>query len=205
MKYPKVIFIGGAPMIGKTTAAYLVASRLQYGCISTDDIGSGISAVTSSISHPAFHYMSKYDYSEYYIKRESKKMIQDINDQHEALWPAILNIIQNHSTWGTATIIEGWALRPDYVTQLSGDIDGLFLVADDILIENRVRSSNFSERASDKDTMIRKYIERSLWYNSYIRTQVAHLSLKQISISGEMQPEEIADKFIEKIFINEKP
>ncbi|MBM9616983.1 hypothetical protein JWJ90_22235 [Desulfobulbus rhabdoformis] len=204
MKYPKVIFIGGAPMIGKTTTAYVIASRLQYGCISSDDIGSGVSAVTNPISHPAFHYMSEYDYREYYIERKKDDLIQDINNQHETLWPALLNVFQNHSTWGTSTVIEGWALRPDYITQLSGDIDGLFLVADDALIEKRVRSSDFSEGASDKDAMIRKYIERSLWYNSYIRTQVAHLSLKQISISVEMQPEEIADKCMEKISIIEK-
>lgn len=192
-------------MIGKTTVAHVIASRLQYGCISSDDMGSGISAVTSPVSHPAFHCMSGFDYREYYIEREKDDLIQDINDQHEALWPALLNIFQNHSTWGAATIIEGYALRPDYVTRLSGDIDGLFLLADDILIESRVRSSDFSEGASDKDTMIRKYLERSLWYNSYVRTRVAHLGLKQISISVEMQPDDIADKCLEKLFINEKP
>lgn len=191
-------------MIGKTTVAQVIASRLRYGCISTDDIGSGISAVTNYSSHPAFHYMKDNDFREYYIKHEKDDLIRDINNQHDALWPALSQILLNHMTWDTATVLEGWALRPDYVAQLSGDIDGFFLLADDALIENRVRSSDFSEGASDKDAMIRKYIERSLWYNSLIRTSMARLGLKKVTITAEMQPEEIADMCLEMIVINEK-
>ena len=91
-------------------------------------------------------------------------------------------------------------------TYLNGsyNVDGLFLVTDEILIENRIRSNNFSEGASDKEAMIQKYLQRSLWYNSYVRTQVDRLGLKQIFISVEMQPEEIADKCMKKIIIDKK-
>ena len=194
MKYPKVLYIGGAPMVGKTTIARIIACRLQYDCISTDDIGAAIASVTESANHPAFHYMGDRDYREYYITSSQDELIQDINNQHRALWPALLTLFRNHSTWDSNAIIEGWALRPSYVSQLSGDISGLFLLPDDALIKERTCSCKFSEGASNKKAMIKHYLKRSLWYNEELREQVARLGLKSISISLGMPPAEIADE-----------
>lgn len=190
-------------MVGKTTVARIIASRLQYGYISTDDIGTGISAVTDSSSHPAFHYMGNLDYREYYIVRSKDELILDINNQHEALWPALLRLFENHTTWSSETIIEGWALRPSYISTLSGDINGVFLLSDDSLIENRVRASDFSNGSSDPDTMIQKYIERSLWFNHLLRDQVAQLDLNSISISVGMNPADIAENCLQLFVKNE--
>ena len=67
MKIPKVIVIGGAPIVGKSAAPRRLAVRLEYGCISTDDPNQAIRAATSRESHPAFHAMDGLDYREYYI------------------------------------------------------------------------------------------------------------------------------------------
>ena len=85
MEFSRVIFIGGAPMIGKTTVAREIACRLQYDCISTDDIGAAIASVTDPVSYPAFHYMGNRDFREYYIASQPNDLIRDINRQHEAL------------------------------------------------------------------------------------------------------------------------
>jgi broad-specificity NMP kinase len=36
MRYPQVIYLGGAPMLGKTTAARILACRLGYSSISEE-------------------------------------------------------------------------------------------------------------------------------------------------------------------------
>ncbi len=186
-------------MIGKTTLAREIACRLQYDCISTDDIGAAIASVTDPVSHPAFHYMGNRDFREYYITSHPNDLIRDINRQHEALWPALLTLVRNHSTWANAAIIEGWALRPEYVARLSGDISGLFLLADAALIEARIRFSYFSRGASDEERMIQRYLERSLWYNARIREQVGNLGLKSVSISVDKTPNEIARACLQEL------
>jgi 2-phosphoglycerate kinase len=186
-------------MIGKTTVAREIACRLQYDCISTDDIGAAIASVTDPASHPAFHYMGNRDFREYYITSHPNDLIRDINQQHEALWPALLSLFRNHSTWASAAIIEGWALRPEYVARLSGDISGLFLLPDAALIEARIRSSDFSRGASDEEMMIQRYLERSLWYNARIRKQVADLGLKSVSILANKTPNEIASACLHEL------
>ena len=185
MRYPKVIFLGGAPMLGKTTVARILACRLHYSSVSADDIAIAIGSVTMSDRHPI-------DYREYYIVNSKEKLIEDVNRSHERLWPALLALIQKHEASGHPMVIEGWALRPSHVHSLSGDVSGLFLLADDALIEKRVRSSSFSEGASNVELMIERYCERSLWYNAYLRDEVTRLGLKALGISDGVRPEEIA-------------
>ena len=63
-------------------------------------------------------------------------------------------LIQKHEAWGHPVVIEGWSLRPSYVHSLTGDVSGVFLLAGEALIEKRVRSSDFSEGASNVALMI---------------------------------------------------
>lgn len=79
-----MILIGGPPMIGKTTIARRLAARLDYGTMSTDDLGQSIRAVTTPDSHPNLHLMSGIDYREYYVSRSTERLIQDAENQHQA-------------------------------------------------------------------------------------------------------------------------
>jgi 8-oxo-dGTP pyrophosphatase MutT (NUDIX family) len=187
VRYPKVIYLGGTPMLGKTTAARILASRLGYSSISTDDIGVAVGAVTKR-DRPEI------DHREYYIVNSLEDLIQDINAGHEHKWPATRAVIRRHEAWDYPLVIEGYALRPSYVHSLTGDISGVFLVADEALIEKRVRASDFSEGASDVELMIERYCARSFWYNAMLREEVARLGLKALEISDGMQPEEIVDQ-----------
>jgi len=187
VRYPKVIYLGGAPMLGKTTAARILACRLGYSSISTDDIGVAIGAV-------AKRDRPEIDYREYYIVNSLEELIQDINAGHERKWPAIRAVIQRHEVWDYPLVIEGYALRPSYVHSLTGDVSGVFLLTDEALIEKRVRSSNFSEGASNVEPMIERYCARSFWYNAMLREEVARLGLNALEISDGMRPEEIVDE-----------
>jgi len=192
MRRPKVIYIGGPPMVGKTTVARILASRLQYGCVSTDDIGTAITAVTEVKSHPEFHFMSARDYRDYYANTDREKLIRDINAYHASLWPALRILFHNHMTWGTPVILEGWALRPQYVTELRGDVAGLYLLADNNLLESRIFSSSFGEGAHDRKRMLRNYLKRSIRFNSELKLDISQLGLSAITVTEEMKPEEIA-------------
>ena len=79
-----MILIGGPSMIGKTTIARRLAARLDYGTMSTDDLGQSIRAVTTPDSHPNLHLMSGIDHREYYVSRSTERLIQDAENQHQA-------------------------------------------------------------------------------------------------------------------------
>ena len=71
-------------MIGKTTIARRLAARLDYGTMSTDDLGQSIRDVTTPDSHPNLHLMSGIDHREYYVSRSTERLIQDAENQHQA-------------------------------------------------------------------------------------------------------------------------
>jgi 2-phosphoglycerate kinase len=79
-----VILIGGPPMIGKTTIASRLAARLDYGTMSTDDLGQCIRDVTTPDSHPNLHLMSGIDHREYYVSRSTERLIRDAENQPQA-------------------------------------------------------------------------------------------------------------------------
>jgi 2-phosphoglycerate kinase len=191
-----VVYLGGAPMLGKTTAARILACRLGYSTISADDIAIAIGSVRKTDRPPI-------DYREYYIVNSLEWLIQDVNKGHERLWPALRTLIQKHEAWGHPVVIEGWALRPAYVHSLSGDVSGVFLLADEALIEKRVRSSDFSEGASNAELMIERFCGRSYWYNAMLREQVARLGLRALEISDGMSPEAIVDECLRMMAEND--
>ena len=70
-------------MIGKTTIARRLPARLDYGTMSTDDLGQSIRAVTTPNSHPNLHLMNGIDHREYYVSRSTERLIQDAENQHQ--------------------------------------------------------------------------------------------------------------------------
>lgn len=180
-------------MAGKTTVARMIASRLQYACLGTDDIGVALTVATQATTHPAFHCMDGVDYRAYYLERDDATLAREADALHERMWPALQAIIRNHADWGSPLVIEGWALRPRFVAHLTGDVAGVFLVADDALLEARARSDNFSRGATDPEQMIRRFVARSLGYNHMLREETARSGLRVVRVAVNMRAEEIAD------------
>jgi 2-phosphoglycerate kinase len=184
MRYPRVILIGGAPMAGKTTVAHRLAAILGYGCLSTDDLGEAIRAVTAKDSHPHLHPMAGYDYREYYVTRSPDALIADISLEHHAMWPAVQSVIHKHATWGTPLVMEGWSLWPEWVTQLRlPSVRSLWFVAqEETLRERLVQAVEFYSGASDEAAMVRHYLARSFWYNARLKEAVKQFALTSIEL-----------------------
>lgn len=195
MSYPRVILIGGAPMSGKTTVARMLAAQLGYGCISTDDLGEAVRAVTTKDSHPHLHPMDGCDYREYYVTRSVEALIEDISREHRAMWPAVRSVIRKHATWGEPTVTEGWSLWPEEVAELRlPNVGSLWFVAhEQTLHERLVNAAEFYRGASDEQAMIDHYLARSFWYNARLKEAVKKSGLTSI----ELPPQAPADKIVE--------
>src|SRR5262245_62040319 len=185
MSYPRVILMGGAPMSGKTTVARLLAAQLGYSCLSTDDLGEAMRAVTTKDTHPYLHPMDGYDdYREYYVTRSPDALITDLSLEHHAMWPAVQSVIRKHATWGEPIIIEGWSLWPERVTQLRlPSVQSLWFVAkEETLQERLVNAVEFYGGASDEKAMVCHYLARSFWYNARLKEKVKKFALTSIEL-----------------------
>ena len=195
MRQPSVILIGGPPMIGKTTTARRLAARLDYGLMSTDDVGQSIQAVTTPDSHPELHTMSGIDYREYYVSRSTERLIQDAEGQHQATWPAVEAVVRSHADWAGPIVIEGWTLMPEAVASLNlRGVASLWMVTDEGLLEQRIRSNqDFWRGASDEELMIQRFLERSVWHNNRTTARAEQLGLKVVYVEPDATPDELCD------------
>ncbi|HTV47188.1 MAG TPA: hypothetical protein VMG59_01960 [Phycisphaerae bacterium] len=193
MSLPKVILIGGAPLTGKTTVAILLATRLGYACISTDDISAALRAVTTSETHPDLHPMGGQDYRTYYVRTSPKKLIHDADFQLQATWPAVAAVIREHATWRVPAVIEGWGLRPEWVAEMDLQETATFwLIADDETIRQRLLAdTDFLRWASNKEKLIEHFAARSIWYNRLIAESAARIRMPTIHIPPTASPDEI--------------
>jgi 2-phosphoglycerate kinase len=201
MSYPRVILIGGAPMSGKTTVAHRLAAILGYGCLSTDDLGEAIRAVTTKDSHPHLHPMDGYDYREYYVTRSPDALIADVSLEHRALWPAVESVIRKYATWGAPSVIEGWSLWPERVTQLQlTSVRSLWFVAhEQTLYERMVTAVEFYGGASDEAAMMGHYLARSFWYNARLKEAVNKFALTSIELPLRAPVHEVVEMCLEQL------
>lgn len=198
LKMLKVIMIGGSPMCGKSTAAMRIASSLRWQCLSTDDIGEILQTVTD------INPMRGQIHTEYYANTPKEKLIWDIMEYHKQLRPAIMRIIDIHSTWGNPIVLEGWALYPVNVALLlSNDIKAVWLIAENGLLKKRYdQNPGFSEKSGNPQQMKENYLHRSQWHNEILLEQCLQYGQPHIFVHDNMTSDEIADKINQTLAIN---
>lgn len=186
----KVILIGGSPMCGKSTVSKVLASRLGWACISADDIGEILQTAID------INPMKGQKYTEYYSEHTVSELIEDTVSYHKKLIPAVLRLIDIHSTWGEPIIIEGWALYPEIMNEIENQsVKSVWLIANKSLFENRfLNNIEFYQLAVNPKTMKENYLYRSLWHNDYILEQCKLKKQSYILVSENMSVDDILKK-----------
>jgi 2-phosphoglycerate kinase len=176
MAASEVVVIGGAPFSGKTTLAKRLAAQQGYALVAIDDLGTALRALTTAQSHPALHPMAGWEYRAYYIAHTPATLIRHSMREHEALWPAIVAVIDAHLQWAGPMILEGWQLDPTRVASLTHpQLRACWLLVDDAVLEARLRADTaFYHGCADVERLIRHYLARSCWGNDRVRQAAVH-------------------------------
>lgn len=203
--YPKIILLGGAPNTGKTTVSRVIASRLKYGCLSTDDLLKAITSVTTPESHPSFHFMAGWTTQEYYVNHTADELIFHNMERLKTFHLAIEGVIKSHLAKDDPIVIEGFGLWPNAIKNLnSPDIGMVWLVADETLLDKRTRNIKpLYEGASDEERLIQNYVGRSVCYNSKVIEAVERLGFPLIKVSDEISVEALSETLLKTIRLSD--
>lgn len=195
---PRVILIGGSPTSGKSTVAQAMAVQLGHSVIATDDLGAAARGVTGPAEAPDLFAMRAQDHRAYYISHPVETLLEHAQRSHRALWPAIESVIQDHATWSSPAILEGWALLPDLVARLDlSGVAAVWLEVPGSVLEARVRANTslFAE-ASNPELMIRRFTQRSVEFGRWLRAETSVLQLPLVRLSGAETPEEASQALL---------
>lgn len=190
---PTVLLIGGAPGAGKTTLGRALASRVDAVSLTADDLLTAAKALTTPHSHPGLHVMRGENSIAYFTESPADRLIADTNAQHEAIWPAIENVIRKHACWGPPIVIDGWPLRPAKVVALGlSNVKSIWLVAEPAVLTARERQNDtFFGQSSDPGRMRQNFLARSLWFNSLIEQEAARFGLDILRQDGSTSVDDL--------------
>lgn len=164
MTNTKVLLIGGAPGAGKTTLGRNLAIRLGITSLTIDDLMTAARAVTTAETHPGLHVMTTGDSYGYFTYSTVKKLTTDARIQHEATWPAVERVIASHArSGGSPIVIDGWAMRPAWVTDLALDnVKSFWLHVEPAVLEAREKANtDFLSQSTDPERMLKNFLGRS--------------------------------------------
>jgi 2-phosphoglycerate kinase len=192
----QVIFVGGAPLSGKTSLSKVLARRLEMAHVSTDDVSTAIRAVTSAESHPALHYLDVDGcFRDYYPAHTPERLLEDALAFHRAAWPAIEAVARAHAERNRPALIEGWGILPELVAGIGLEsTKALFLIPEETVYEQRCRADvSFWEGAADEEGLIRSFARRSMLFARGLEASAREHGWPVLRTSQETSPEETVD------------
>lgn len=176
----KIILIGGAPGVGKSTLAQKIATTNGVNWISTDQILTIMQkATTLELKPELFVDANSSNDSEEAVRLEIKKA--------EAVWIGVAAFIEHNHPW-EGCVIEGTAILPHLVASLfkdRADVMPIFLVQseDSIkdVIENRSKEPWINTKTPEQK---KKKIEQTLILNNIFKQEAIQNGYRVYELGG---------------------
>ena len=114
----QIIFIGGAPTVGKSTMAQLLGNKLNLPWISTDQIRSIMRTMASPDEIPDLFQPKGFETAEKFLTHFTSEEIANLEwQQGEAVWPVLKNFIEQDYNWNDGFIVEGVNVLPHLIAE----------------------------------------------------------------------------------------
>jgi 2-phosphoglycerate kinase len=183
MRNKKILLIGGASHVGKSTLAQSLASNLNWNYCATDKLA----------RHPGRPWRTKLDdipkhVAEHYQLLSTDELIEDvINHYCKNMWSLIEDIVNDFSIKLSSKnlVVEGSALLPELVINLDVDniISSIWLTASNEFLRQRIyTSSQYATKSTYEQMLIDKFCERNCLLNDRIIAAVDRLGLVSLNV-----------------------
>jgi 2-phosphoglycerate kinase len=183
------VLIGGTSHVGKSTLAERLAERLGWVGMSTDKLG----------RHPGRPWLGvPPEVTEFYERLSPETIHWFLKVHHENMWRQILPMIEAERHAGRRFVLEGAALRPEYIAPLlSDEMAGVLLYADDGFLLTRMRASaGYDQRPAAERQVIDAFIDRSLRENAALMASAREVGLPMADAADPRAVDELADELV---------
>lgn len=187
----RILLIGGASHVGKSTLAQSLATHLGWHYCSTDKLarhpGRPWQAESREIpKHVADHYQLL----------SADELVKDvIHHYRKNVWTIVEDIVTFHATEVSADrlVLEGSALLPELVNTLDFEnISAIWLTANNEFIRQRIYvASHYESRAHSEKMMVDKFLERNNLFNNQIMNTVKQLGLANVDVENALNMDEL--------------
>lgn len=187
----QAILIAGTSHVGKSTLAERLAGRLGWNGLSTDTLG----------RHPGRPWLAiPPSVAEFYERLSAETIHWFLKVHHENMWRQIGPMIEAERAAGRRFVLEGAALRPEYIAPLVGDqVFGVLLHADDGFLVARMRASaDYERRETAERRLIDAFVDRSLRENAALGDAARQAGLRVVDAADERAVAGLTDELVER-------
>jgi 2-phosphoglycerate kinase len=190
----KLILIGGASHVGKSTLAQYLAAHLNCNYCSTDKLARH----PGRPWQPKLADIPKHVVDHYQLLSANELIIDVIDHYRENVWHSIEDIVTSHvdNPSSDKMVIEGSALLPELVNTLKADnISRIWLIASNEFLRHRIyMESQYEIKSPFEQTLIDKFCQRNCLLNNQIIETVDRLGL----VSFDVEQVATRDELIER-------
>lgn len=188
MQQPLGILVAGTSHVGKSTFAAAVARSLGRELILTDNLARHPGRPWPTVMHQV---------AEYYTKLSDDTIHWFLKVHHQNLWPRIEQIIETRRQLSKPFILEGAALRPEYMAGIEpGLVRPVVLYSDNEVLRLRLSEASRLRDADEASAVvIRKFINRSLRENSELLERARETGIPCVDIAVPGALDRLLHKF----------
>lgn len=193
----KVLLIGGATHLGKSSITQLLAKQLSAKQISTDKLG----------RHPGRPWQKRPfvvppHVAEHFLNLSHDQLLESVLEHRRSMWPTIEGVIRDHVDSRTADllVLEGAALLPETVTTVKvRGVAAVWLIGNDRIQQARIhQESDYLAQEPQARLMIDKFLERERRFNKMITDEVLKRQLAYVEVSEDIPVEETARRCLDR-------
>jgi len=200
----KLLLIGGASHVGKSTLAQSLADHFRWNYCSTDKLA----------RHPGRPWQARSEeipkhVANHYLLLSADELIEDVlHHYRKNVWPLIEAIVTSHATDPSSgkMIIEGSALLPELVITLNlNNIFAIWLTSSNEFLRRRIyTASQYETKSSYEKMLVDKFLERNRLYNDRIIDAVHQLRLVSLDVEDIPTVDELMRLFL-SAFVSNTP
>lgn len=193
----KIILIGGAPTVGKSTIAKAIARRFDIPFISGDQIREVMQSIADREKYPKLFAIDEFGPEDFFDKFSPQEISDAEYEQGETVWVGIKRLIDHDAMLTGTLIIEGVNILPHLVSRDYKGVDyikSVFLHDSDSDRAHKVLKTrglfDYANKYSDEYKL--KEIEWISIYGDRIKVEAEEFGCTVINIEKE-------DSDIEKV------
>jgi 2-phosphoglycerate kinase len=187
----QAILITGTSHVGKSTLAEKLAERLGWNGMSTDKLG----------RHPGRPWLAvPPEVAEFYERLSPETIHWFLKVHHENMWRQVRPMIEAERAAGRRFVLEGAALRPEYIAPLLSDqMVGVLLYGDDDFLRTRMQAAaDYGLRGSAERRLIDAFVDRSLRENAALYVSALEVGLRVVDAADERAVTGLFDELVER-------
>lgn len=183
-----ILLISGTSHAGKSTFAKLLFNALGRDILSTDQMARHPGRPWP---HPKPHVY------EYYSKLSDESVYQFLLNHYENMRPRIVQTISEQIESGRPLVLEGSALRPEYMVQdFPSGVEFVCLYCDEGILRERIfKESQYQQLDDEHKLVVERFIARTLRDNEMIKSSAESAGVACLNSSDEV----VVQEFVKKI------